>query len=70
MARFIGPIRIVRISEGRMKIPMGLLCQFFPKGTDFNEIREEEIDGAAALLNNRPRKWLDYWAPHEVSWSG
>ncbi|MBL7214815.1 MAG: IS30 family transposase, partial [Phycisphaerae bacterium] len=44
----------------------GLLRQFFPKGTDFNKISEEEIDKAAALLNNRPRKCLNYRTPHEV----
>ncbi len=48
----------------------GLLCQFFPKGIDFNEISEEEIDRVAALINNRPRKCLDYRTPHEVLWSG
>ena len=48
----------------------GLLRQFFPKGTDFSEISEEEIDKAAALLNNRPRKCLNYRTPHEVLWSG
>ena len=48
----------------------GLLRQFFPKGTDFNEISEKEIDNTAALLNNRPRKCLDYRTPHEVLWSG
>jgi len=48
----------------------GLLRQFFPKGTDFNEISEEEIDKAAALLNNRPRKCLNYRTPHELLWSG
>ena len=48
----------------------GLLRQFFPKGTDFNEISEEEIDKTAALINNRPRKCLNYRTPHEVLWSG
>jgi IS30 family transposase len=48
----------------------GLLRQFFPKGTDFNEFSEEEIDKAAALINNRPRKCLNYRTPHEVLWSG
>lgn len=48
----------------------GLLRQFFPKGTDFNEVSEEEIDKAEALLNNRPRKCLNYRTPHEVLWSG
>ncbi len=48
----------------------GLLRQFFPKGTDFNEISKEDIDTAVALLKNRPRKCLDYRTPHEVLWSG
>ena len=47
----------------------GLLRQFFPKGIDFNEISEEEIDRVAALINNRPRKCLNYRTPHEVLWS-
>ena len=54
-----------------------MLRQFFPKGTDFNEFSEEEIDKseeeidkAAALINNRPRKCLNYRTPHEVLWSG
>ncbi len=48
----------------------GLLRQFFPKGIDFNEISEEVIDRVAALINNRPRKCLNYRTPHEVLWSG
>ena len=48
----------------------GLLRQFFPKGTNFNEISKSEIDKAASLLNNRPRKCLNYRTPHEVLWSG
>jgi transposase, IS30 family len=48
----------------------GLLRQFFSKGTDFNEISDEEIDKAAALLNNNSRKSLNYRTPHEVLWSG
>ena len=47
----------------------GLLRPFFPKSTDFQEITDEEIDRAAVLLNNRPRKCLDYRTPHEVLWS-
>ena len=47
----------------------GLLRQFFPKGTDFNEISDQELDKAVALLNNRPRKCLNYRTPHEVLWA-
>ncbi|HPS55206.1 MAG TPA: IS30 family transposase [Sedimentisphaerales bacterium] len=48
----------------------GLLRQFFPKGTDFNQISEEKIDKVAALINDRPRKCLNYRTLHEVLWSG
>jgi IS30 family transposase len=46
----------------------GLLRQFFPKGTDFNQIRQKEIDKVIDLLNNRPRKCLNYRTPAEVFW--
>jgi IS30 family transposase len=48
----------------------GLLRQFFPKGTDFKNVSDVELDKAVALINNRPRKCLDYWTPNEVLWSG
>ena len=46
----------------------GLLRQYFPKGSDFKKITEEEIVEAVKRLNNRPRKCLDYRTPHEVFW--
>lgn len=48
----------------------GLLRQFFPKGTDFTKVTDEELDKAVALINNRPRKCLNYRTPNEVLWSG
>jgi IS30 family transposase len=47
----------------------GLLRQFFPKGTDFKKVTDEELDKAVALINNRPRKCLNYRTPNEVLWS-
>jgi len=44
----------------------GLLRQFFPKGTDFNQITGKEIRRVENLLNNRPRKSLGYFTPNEV----
>ena len=44
----------------------GLLRQFFPKGTDFNQITIKEIKRVENLLNNRPRKSLGYFTPNEV----
>lgn len=42
------------------------LRRFFPKGTDFSEIEEWEIDWAVNLINHKPRKRLNYRTPYEV----
>ena len=47
----------------------GLLRQFFPKGLDFGTILQLDVDMALELLNNRPRKCLNYRTPTEVFWS-
>ena len=47
----------------------GLLRQFFPKGMDFGTIIQLDVDIALELLNNRPRKYLNYRTPTEVFWS-
>ena len=47
----------------------GLLRQFFPKGMDFSILRQLDVDRALELLNNRPRKCLNYRTPTEVFWS-
>ncbi|OXU15713.1 Transposase, IS30 family [Sedimentisphaera salicampi] len=48
----------------------GLLRQFFPKGTDFKKVSKAEIDKAVSLINNRPRKCLNYRTPNEMLSSG
>lgn len=44
----------------------GLIRQFFPKGTDFKRISHQAVARAETLLNERPRKRLDYQSPAEV----
>jgi len=44
----------------------GLLRQFFPKGYDFKKIRDIDVANAVRILNNRPRKVLNYQTPYEV----
>jgi len=44
----------------------GLLRQFFPKGTDFTRISHHEVARVEDLLNERPRRRLDYRSPAEV----
>jgi len=44
----------------------GLARQFFPKGTDFNQVSRYKVTRAENLLNDRPRKRLHYQTPSEV----
>lgn len=41
----------------------GWLRFFFPKGCDFRNISQEELDRVCSLLNNRPRKCLGWLSP-------
>lgn len=43
----------------------GLIRQYFPKGTDFNNISSAEIAKVEKRLNGRPRKVLKYYTPSE-----
>lgn len=44
----------------------GLIRQFFPKGIDFNQVSVDEIKHVQDLLNDRPRKVLNFLKPNEV----
>ena len=44
----------------------GLFRQYFPKGTFFEDISDEDILVVENLLNNRPRKELGFKTPLEV----
>lgn len=44
----------------------GLIRRYFPKGTDFSKISDEEIMRVEGLLNNRPRKRFGGLTPCEV----
>lgn len=44
----------------------GLIRQYFPKGSDFSGITQEQINFVTEQLNNRPRKCLGFLTPYEV----
>lgn len=43
----------------------GLKRQYFPKGTDFTTVTDEEVTAAELQLNTRPRKSLEFETPAE-----
>ena len=44
----------------------GIMRRYFPKGTSFDNISEEEIYLVQELINNRPMKCLDWKTPNEA----
>lgn len=44
----------------------GLIRRYLPKGADFTNLTQEELDNIVEEINNRPRKCLDYATPNEV----
>jgi IS30 family transposase len=43
-----------------------LIRQFFPKGTNFNKVSLSQINKVQNMLNDRPRKVLEFFTPHET----
>lgn len=44
----------------------GLLRQYFPKGTDFRNVTNREVQESVEKINHRPRKCLNFKSPYEV----
>ena len=44
----------------------GLIRQYFPKGTDFNDVTDIEIKAVMERLNNRPRETRGFKSPNEL----
>ena len=44
----------------------GLIRQYFPKGTDFNKVTDEDTQFVMDRLNNRPRKTRGGKSPNEL----
>jgi len=44
----------------------GIIRRFYPKGTDFSKVSDNELAEVVNWINNRPRKCLGYRTSHEV----
>jgi IS30 family transposase len=44
----------------------GLIRDFFPKGTDFDKVHPATVAKVQRMLNNRPRKTLNYQTPEQA----
>jgi transposase, IS30 family len=49
--------------KGTVENRIGVIRQFFPKGTDLREVSEERIKTVERHLNNRPIRKFDYLSP-------
>lgn len=55
-----------RWERGLKENTNGLVRQYFPKGSDFSAITDEQVQAVARGLNERPRKTLGYQTPYAV----
>jgi transposase, IS30 family len=56
--------------KGGVENMNGLIRQFYPKKTDFTTVSQDELNTVQELLNDRPRKTLNYLTPNEIVRSG
>ena len=52
--------------KGTVEYSISLVRRFFPKKTDFTRVNYHAVSRVESLLNNRPRKCLNYATPNEV----
>ena len=52
--------------RGTIENTNGLIRQYFPKGSDFSSIIDDQISFVKERLNDRPRKCLDFQTPSMV----
>lgn len=56
--------------KGSVENANKMIRRFFPKKTDFNSVSQEQVDLVVSIINNKPRKILDYRTSTEVAVEG
>ena len=57
---------IIALEKGTIENTIGPIRRILPKKTNFAMITKEQVKEIETLLNNRPRKCLNYQTPLEV----
>jgi IS30 family transposase len=52
--------------RGTVENTNGLIRQYLPKGTSFENLSQAELNRIQNQLNNRPRECLGFLTPHEI----
>jgi len=47
-----------------------MIRRYFPKKTDFSSVSQEEVNRIVSIINNKPRKILNYQTAYEVALAG
>jgi IS30 family transposase len=53
--------------KGSIENANKMIRRYFPKGTDFRLVTQEEVDRVVSIINNKPRKILGYRSSLEVA---
>ncbi len=56
--------------KGSVENANKMIRRYFPKGTDFREVRQKEVDRIIEMINKKPRKILGYRSALEVASAG
>ena len=54
------------LAKGTNENSNGLLREFYHKHMDLSKTNEKEVQDVLKLLNNRPRKYINYKTPQEL----
>lgn len=53
--------------KGSIENANKMLRVFFPKGSDFSTVTQQQIDEACGIINDKPRRILGYWSAREIA---
>jgi IS30 family transposase len=52
--------------KGSVENIIGIIRRYYPKGTDWNNISQWDLNKVARFINNRPMKLLGFKTPYQV----